>query len=82
MYVVLKHDQMLSTGAVARLILSDDNLRMAINELRSSKFEAWLRGVILDEELVCVLSSIGLRNWFRGVRSSLVVWVTPLVQIE
>lgn len=27
----------LSTGAVARLILSDDNLRMAVNELRSSK---------------------------------------------
>ncbi|GAB2272586.1 hypothetical protein Dimus_007408 [Dionaea muscipula] len=27
----------LSTGAVARLVLSDDNLRMAVNELRSSK---------------------------------------------
>ncbi|KAL9261577.1 Peptide chain release factor 2-like protein [Drosera capensis] len=31
----------LSTGAVARLILSDDNLRMAVNGLRSSKFRAW-----------------------------------------
>ncbi|GAB2226323.1 hypothetical protein Drorol1_Dr00022125 [Drosera rotundifolia] len=31
----------LSTGAVARLILSDDNLRMEINELRSSKLRAW-----------------------------------------
>ncbi|KAL9254845.1 Peptide chain release factor 2-like protein [Drosera capensis] len=31
----------LSTGAVARLILSDDNLRMAVNELRSSKLRVW-----------------------------------------
>ncbi|XP_049932495.1 uncharacterized protein LOC116246153 isoform X2 [Nymphaea colorata] len=45
----------LSTGALSRLILSDDSLRLAVNEMRASKFRCQRVGLLLRVLVLIVL---------------------------